>query len=75
MQAISGRTVVTMPATAAGHGLVLTRQQFVDFGNACIQVAEDNYHVQVRIVDGRWGDEPTSPVVRARIAERQRLAA
>lgn len=77
VHAVAGGAVVTMKATAARHGVAftLTRDQVVAFGNACIKAAKTNSHVDVATVDARWGDEPTSPVVRARLAERQRLAA
>lgn len=66
-----------MTATAARHGatFVLSRDQVVAFGNACVQAARTGAHVDVATVDANLGDEPTSPVVRARLAKRQRLAA
>ena len=69
--------VVTMPATTTRHGVIfaLTREQAVAFGNACVESAQRNVHVDIATVDARWGDEPTSPVVRARIAERLLRAA
>lgn len=77
VQAFDGGAVVTMKATAARHGVsfTLTRDQIVAFGNACIQAGKINRLVDVATVDARWGDEPTSPVVRARIAERLKRAA
>ncbi|SEL90557.1 hypothetical protein SAMN05216382_2894 [Sphingomonas palmae] len=69
--------VVTMPATAVRHGVAFTlsRAQVVDFGNACLTVVRDGSHLELASVPGRWGAGPTSPVVRARLAERSRLAA
>lgn len=77
VEAVDGGAVVTMKATAARHGVTfaLTRDQIVAFGNACLQAGRTDSHLDVATVDGRWGDEPTSPVVRARIAERLKRAA
>ena len=76
-RAIDSGAVVTMKATAARHGVsfTLTRDQIVAFGNACMQACKTNRLVDVATVDARWGDEPTSPVVRERIAERLKRAA
>ncbi|KQN25808.1 hypothetical protein ASE86_06290 [Sphingomonas sp. Leaf33] len=74
---VHGHIVVTMPATVVRHAVtfVLTRAQVVAFGNACLKAATDKTGVDVGNVDARWGVGPTSPVVRARIAERLRMAA
>ena len=74
---VEGQIVVTMPATVVRHAVTfaLTRDQAVSFGNACVRAATKNTGVDVATVDARWDDEPTSPAVRARIAERRRMAA
>lgn len=77
VRAANGQVVVTMPATAVRHAVTfaLTCDEVAAFGKACLEAATEKTGVDVTTVDARWGDEPTSPVVRARIQERLQQAA
>lgn len=77
VRAANGQVVVTMPSTAVRNAVTftLTRDQTATFGNACLEAAAEKTGVDVATIDARWGAGPTNPLVRARIAERMRLAA
>lgn len=77
VETINEQILVTMPATIVRHGItfILSIDQAVVFGGACIEAVNHRTIVDIATVDARWDKEPISPVVRARITERLRKTA